>query len=79
MKTTIQHSALIVLLITLITSCASNEALCPAYTYTPNEEIKMEEVICCSLEPIESEGLKEKPRGFQWEENIVGPNGGTLD
>ena len=79
MKTTIKHSALIVLLITLITSCASNEALCPAYTYVPAEKNKMEEMISCSLEPIASEGLKERPKGFQWEENIVGRNGGTLD
>ena len=80
MKKQKMHPVLVVLLMVLFTSCASSDSLCPAYACATIKEDHVEEETNQSydLVPIESKGLEEKPKGFQWEDNLIGPNGGKL-
>ena len=80
MKKKKMHPVLVVLLMVLFASCASSDSLCEAYACTTIEEDHVEGDTNQSydLVPIESKGLEEKPKGFQWEDNLIGPNGGKL-
>jgi len=70
MKKKKMHPVLVVLLMFLFASCASNSscpAFCVAYAYATIDENHVEGDTNQSydLEPIESKGLEEKPKGFQ--------------
>ena len=79
MKTNIKHLALFVLLTVLFASCASNQPQCAAYAYAePKNENIEKDTKSYTLEPIESKGLQEKPKNFQWEDSFIGLNGGKL-
>ena len=74
MKKKKMHPALVVLLMVLFASCASSDSLCEAYACATIEEDHVEG----DTNQSESKGLEEKPKGFQWEDNLIGPNGGKL-
>ena len=80
MKKKKMHPVLVVLLMVLFASCASSDSLCEAYVCATIEENHVEGDTNQSydLEPIESKGLEEKPKGFHWDDNFKGPNGGKL-
>ena len=80
MKKKKMHPALIVLLMVLFSSCASKDPLCIAYACATIEEdhVETETNQFYNLQPTESKGLEEKPKNFQWEDSLIGPNGGKL-
>ena len=79
MKTKIKHLAVFVLLTVLFASCASNQLQCAAYAYAEPKNKNIEKFTKShTLEPVESKGLEEKPKNFQWEDSFIGLNGGKL-
>ena len=80
MKNQKTYPALIFFLMVLFASCSSNNSLCASYACATikKEHIETDTNQTDNLEPIESKGLEEKPKNFQWEDNFFGPNGGKL-
>ena len=82
MKKSMPCPALITLLLLsllILTSCASNQPPCAAYSYaTPKNENVEKDTKSHTLECVESKDLEETLQGFQWVDGLIGPNGGRL-
>ena len=82
MKKSMSCPALITLLLLsllILTSCASNQLQCPAYSYATPEIADFERnTEPHSLDPVASKGLEETLQSFQWVDGLIGPNGGRL-